>query len=60
MEIVILILVVAAFVGYCFNLSYLFKSKNFGGREALRIIGVFIPLLGVVLGFISDDKKESE
>jgi hypothetical protein len=53
MELLILVLIIAAILGYVMNIVKLVKARsNFSGFDAVRIVGIFIPILGSVLGFI--------
>lgn len=53
MELLILVLIMAAILGYVVNIVKLVKAKsNFSGLDAVRIVGIFIPILGSILGFI--------
>lgn len=39
-------------VGYALNLFALFNLTSFSGELALRVVGVIIPPLGVILGYV--------
>lgn len=53
MELLIIVLIMAAILGYVMNIVKLAKARmSFTGFHALRITGIFIPILGSVLGYI--------
>ena len=43
---------VAGFVGFVMNIFTLFSLETFAGEGALRTVGVFIPILGAILGWV--------
>ena len=44
--------------GYVYNIVWIARTKQFSGMLALRLIGIFFPLLGIILGFISNKGTE--
>ena len=42
----------AAIYGYVMNLIFLFNVETFNGELVLRAIGVAVPPLGAILGFV--------
>ena len=44
--------------GYVYNIVWVARTKQFSGMLALRLIGIFFPLLGIILGFISNKETE--
>lgn len=47
-----LILILAAIVGYICNIVGIMHTTGFSGMLALRIIGIFFPPFGAVLGYL--------
>ena len=50
--VLVLIVVLAAIVGYILNIVALANAGTIGGMEIFRILGLFIPFVGSVLGFV--------
>ena len=64
MDILVIILGIALIVGYIANLVKVIQdalgSKNENAfMVALRIIGIFVPVLGSVLGYLNGKSKSS-
>ena len=56
----IIIFVLGTFVGYIFNVVELFKCdfEPIGKAEVVRTIGVFMPPVGIIAGYIDiEDSK---
>jgi hypothetical protein len=47
----ILLLISAIFIGWVANIVALFNLDTFGGELVIRVVGIFLALLGAVLGF---------
>lgn len=47
-----LVLGVLALVGYILNIVKLITSKEFMPLTVVRIIGIFIPVIGCIVGFV--------
>ena len=54
-----LTLIVSMFLGYIFNAVALFKCdfEPIGKAEVIRTIGVFVPPLGVIAGYMDIEDK---
>lgn len=50
--IVWIIICILLFVGWVFNIIKLIKTADVNLLSVLRVLGIFIPLLGSILGFI--------
>jgi hypothetical protein len=44
--------------GYVYNIIWIARTNQFSGMLALRLIGIFFPILGIILGFIKNKKAE--
>ena len=55
----VIVFVLSIFVGYIFNVIELFKCnfEPIGKAEIVRTIGVFVPPIGVVAGYIDIEDK---
>ena len=51
-DISIIVFAGLVFYGYAMNLVYLFNLQVFSGELVLRAVGVIIPPLGAILGFV--------
>lgn len=47
-----LLLVIVSFAGYILNVIHLVNHVGFGLLEVIRIIGIFMPPLGAIMGFV--------
>ena len=45
-------ILVTIVVGYIKNIIRLVKSKEFDFMSCLRILGIFVPVLGIILGYV--------
>lgn len=45
-------LIIAGIVGWILNIVMIFHDTEFSGMMVVRVIGVFIPIIGAVLGYI--------
>jgi hypothetical protein len=48
----ILLLILAAVIGWVANIVALFYLDTFGGEMVLRVVGIFLAPLGAILGFL--------
>ena len=62
LPLVVNILVAVVFIGYWANVVFLLRCdfKPSYREEGLRTVGVFVPPVGVVMGYLSLEEKESE
>jgi nitrogen fixation/metabolism regulation signal transduction histidine kinase len=56
--IVLLGIAIICFAGYVYNIIKVARTNKFSGMLALRLIGIFFPLLGIILGFIGNKETE--
>ena len=50
--IVYVCILVAVVTGYIKNIIRLVKSEEFDFMSCLRILGIFVPVLGIILGYV--------
>ena len=48
----VLLLSILAVFGWCYNIYKLFQLDSMSGELALRAIGIIIPPLGVIMGYV--------
>lgn len=49
--VVIILLWLAAFAGWIMNFAAIFSIHYWGGFEVMRVVGIFIPPIGALLGW---------
>jgi hypothetical protein len=54
---IVLFIVLALFISYLLNIVRLIRAQEINGLTLARVVGIFVFPLGVILGFISNNKK---
>lgn len=51
MEILLPILAIVVLIGYLMNIVKLFRDRETSFSKAIRILGIFIPVIGIIYGW---------
>jgi hypothetical protein len=46
------LLAIAALIGWCWNIAKIFNASTFSGEIVARVIGVVVPPVGAVMGWL--------